>query len=378
MIIPASERANTLEKLHQAHLGIELTLRRARDVIFWPGMSKQITEMVSKCSLCLEYRNSQCNEPMLPHETPDRPWSKLGAELFELHHENYLLLVDYYSNFFEVMKLTSTKTPTIIKYCKTTFARHGIPDILISDNGPQFDNTEFARFAKEWNFTHKTSSPHYPKSNGLAECTIQTLKKARKDGTDPNLAILELRNTPRTNDLGSPVQRLFSRRTKTLVPVSDQLLKPKVVENVAANLRNKRDRQKRYYDQHTASLPKLDKGDRVMAQKDPKANWQPAIVKTEISPRSYLITDNNDRVLRRNRSHLLRMKVPELTSTNSETRSRRTSGNTDPNSSQHEAQSQRQTTKQATSSNSSERARLVTSRYGRTIKPNRRYTESTK
>ena len=96
LIIPARERANTLEKLHQAHLGIELTLRRARDVIFWPGMSKQITEMVSKCSLCLEHRNSQCKEPMLPHEIPDRPWSQLGADLFELHQENYLLLVDYY------------------------------------------------------------------------------------------------------------------------------------------------------------------------------------------------------------------------------------------------------------------------------------------
>ena len=65
---------------------------------------------------------------MLPHEIPDRPWSKLGADLFglELHKENYPLLVDYYSKFFEVMKLTNTKTPTIIKHCKTTFARHGI------------------------------------------------------------------------------------------------------------------------------------------------------------------------------------------------------------------------------------------------------------
>ena len=67
---------------------------------------------------------------MLPHEIPDRPWSKLGTDLFELHKENY-----YHSNFFEVMKLTSTKTPTKIKHCKTTFARHGIPDVLISDNG---------------------------------------------------------------------------------------------------------------------------------------------------------------------------------------------------------------------------------------------------
>ena len=149
-----------------------------------------------------------------------------------------------------------------------------------------------------------------------------------------------------------------------MLPVSDQLLKPKVVENVTTNLKNERDRQKRYYDQHTTSLPKLSKGDHVMAKTDPKANWQPAKVKKEIAPRSYLITDNNDRVLRRNRSHL--MKVPEPSSTNAETRSTRTSGET------RQVQSERQTT-QVESSNLSEKAGLVTLRYGRTIKPNRRY-----
>ena len=71
-----------------------------------------------------------------------------------------------------------------------------------------------------------------------------------------------------------------------------------------------------------------------MAKTDPKANWQPAKVKKEIAPRSYLITDNNDRVLRRNRSHL--MKVPEPSSANSETRSTRTSGETRPASSEQE------------------------------------------
>ena len=62
-----------------------------------------------------------------------------------------------------------------------------------------------------------------------------------------------------TNLVHPAARRLFGRRTKTLLPVSDQLLQPKVVENVAANLKNERDRQKRYYDQHTASLPKLEK-----------------------------------------------------------------------------------------------------------------------
>lgn len=137
----------------------------------------------------------------------------------EQNQENYLILVDYYSNFFEVAKLNSTKTPSIIKNLKTNFARHGIPNVIISDNGPQFHNAEIKQFAKEWKFTHMTSSPHYLKSNGLTERTIQTvkkvLKKAEREGTDPNLAILELRNTPRNKHLGSPVQRLFSRRTKS-------------------------------------------------------------------------------------------------------------------------------------------------------------------
>jgi hypothetical protein len=83
----------------------------------------------------------------------DRPWSKIGADLFDNDRDNYLLLVDYNSNFFEVVKLSSTKTPSITKHCTNNFAKHGIPDILVSDNGPQFDNAEFKQFAKEWNFT---------------------------------------------------------------------------------------------------------------------------------------------------------------------------------------------------------------------------------
>ena len=87
---------------------------------------------------------------MVPHEIPNRPWSKVGADLFELNKENYLIVVDYYSNFFQVAKLNNTKTPSIIKNLKTNFARHGVPNVLTSDNGPQFDNAEIKQFDKEW------------------------------------------------------------------------------------------------------------------------------------------------------------------------------------------------------------------------------------
>ena len=78
---------------------------------------------------------------------------------------------------------------------KTLFARHGIPEVIKSDNGPQYSSGDFAEFAKSWGFKHVTSSPLYPKSNGLAERTVRTAKsiltKARRDHQDPHLVLLD-------------------------------------------------------------------------------------------------------------------------------------------------------------------------------------------
>ena len=138
---------------------------------------------------------------MHPHEVPTRPWSKLGADLFQFENEQYLLIVDYYSEFFEISKLSDMKSNTVITHCKSQFGRHGIPDMLISDNSRQFDSVEMRRFAKDYGFQLKTSSPTYAQSNGMAEKAVQTAKrslsKARKDGRDPYLALLDYRNTPR-------------------------------------------------------------------------------------------------------------------------------------------------------------------------------------
>ena len=93
---------------------------------------------------------------------------------------------------------------------------------------------EFELFAKKWNFKHTTSSPNYPQSNGMAKRAVQTvknlLKKARNYGRDPYLALLEYRNTPRDEVLGSPVQRMMSRLTKSLLPISEEMLKPNILD----------------------------------------------------------------------------------------------------------------------------------------------------
>eukprot|EP00118_Oscarella_pearsei_P024320 m.303816 g.303816 ORF g.303816 m.303816 type:complete len:164 (+) comp40841_c0_seq7:1-492(+) len=126
--------------------------------VHWPGMTSAIRDHVSRCSTCNTFRPEQQRESMMPHDVPARPWAKVGMDLFEIDSVHYLITVDYYSNFFEVDKLNNTLAVTVIHKVKAHFARHGIPDTVISDNGPQFASGEFKAFAKTWRFKHDTSS----------------------------------------------------------------------------------------------------------------------------------------------------------------------------------------------------------------------------
>ncbi len=123
-------------------------------------------------------------------------------------------------------------------------------DILISDNGPQFSSQKYKEFSKYYQFSHETSSPHYAQSNGKVEKAVQTVKKTKKlkkttlDKQDYHLALLELRNTPTDDIIGSPAQRLMGRRTKTLLL---KLLDPKTIP--PREIHKQQNRQKYYYDQ---------------------------------------------------------------------------------------------------------------------------------
>ena len=175
-------------------------LRRARELLFWPRLNAGVKDFVFKCSICQSFQPEQCREDLQPHEIPSRPWSKVGADLFELGQQNVLILVHYWSSYFEVQELKRITSTTVVTACKVQFARHSIPDGLITDNGRQFSSSEFAKFTETWKFEHKTSSPHHSQSNGKAENDVKICKnlsnKARADNRDPLLAFLDWRNTP--------------------------------------------------------------------------------------------------------------------------------------------------------------------------------------
>ena len=93
------------------------------------------------------------------HPVPDRPWEKVGTDLFTISCRDYLVTVDYFSNFYEIDFLADTLSETVISKLKNHFVRHGIPDTVISDNGPQFSSEAFRNFAEKWEFDHERISP---------------------------------------------------------------------------------------------------------------------------------------------------------------------------------------------------------------------------
>ncbi len=154
----------------------------------------------------------------------------MGADLCELKGRTLLVVSDYFSNYIEVENVNKPNTNGVTKPLKAMFARWGVPEELVSDNGPQFSSTEFAEFSRKWGFEHTTSSPHYPQSNGKAENAVKTVKrfftKSREAGQSEFQALLDWRNTP-TEGIGtSPAQRFLGRRCKTLLPTTRALLQP--------------------------------------------------------------------------------------------------------------------------------------------------------
>ena len=177
--------------------------------------------MISNCNVCQEYRNLNPREPLLSHEIPKDVWNKVAIDLFVCLNKLYLIFIDCTSKYFELAQLPNTSSDTAITHMRSIFARHGIPKVVFSGNGPQYNSHDLKKFSKSWDFIHKTSSPEFPQSNEFVERAIltikKTLRKCREDDSDPCLAILVLRKTKNSSGTSAP-ELLMKRKLRTLVP----------------------------------------------------------------------------------------------------------------------------------------------------------------
>lgn len=311
LIIPKAKRKEVLTLLHAAHGGIAKMKERARTVMYWPTMSAEIEQLTRNCLLCRKYQNAQARLPLHSHDLPNLPWQIVGIDLLTHNGDNYAVLVDAYSFFFELKKLSRTTSEALISFCASAFATHGIPERVRSDNGPPFNSAQFKTFLDNIGATHVTSSPHYPRSNGLVERAVQEAKKilnkTRYNSVDYYTALLEWRNMPRDSILKSPVERLMGRQTRTLLPTHPARLEPQVVSpaRVKARLSEMRKRQRVYYNRGTTDLPELTSGTSALFFDKLRHVWSPAVVVGAAPyPRSYVLRTKDGTDLRRTREHI--------------------------------------------------------------------------
>ena len=201
-VVPSSLRPKSLERIHAAHVGVEGSLRRARESVYWPGMNAAIKDFIEKCDICGSWRtHRQRREPLRQHDRPARPWAKVGIDLFSLegHSSKFLITADYWSNYFELEELKKTVATAVIQCLRRQFATHGIPNEVISDNAPPppFSVPAVRSICKEMDVSpsHDKSLPFTSKRPGAVKTAKSLLRTAIKAGEDPWLAILTYRNT---------------------------------------------------------------------------------------------------------------------------------------------------------------------------------------
>ena len=313
IVIPRGYRQTILDRIHSSHAGINGCIRRAREAVFYPGLTSDIKRTVGACAICQSLRSDFQKETLLPHEAPSRPFEKIGVDIFTFKDKPYLVTVCYLSGFFEIDRLQTKKISEIIQCLKRHMARHGIPNELMSDNSP-FNAAEFKAFAENYGFKCVTSSPRYSQSNGKVENCVKVAKRiltrASESGYDPFLALLDWRNTPSEAGNLSPAQIMFNRRTRTILPMTEQLLKAPRANEAHSALSKSKPKQAKYYNIGAKDRLPLNIGQTVRVKLDDRSDWQKGRI-VNIRPfRSYDVQLESGVVRRRTSHHIRRTDEP--------------------------------------------------------------------
>ena len=306
VVVPVALRPEAIKNIHEGHMGIVKCIDRAKSCAYWPGYIQHIKDAVEGCSLCQKYRDANPHAPLQQHEVPDYPYQVLGSDLFELNGTSYLLTVDYFSKWPCVEKLQETKTIDVIKVLEKQFCDFGVPQKLVTDNGPQYGSAEFREFMQKLRIEHVTSSPQYAQSNGMAERTVKTVKASMKkmlaEGKNLLQVLSAIRSTPVGKDLPTPAVLLQGRNLRCSLHQLPEALKPQHVDYQAIRqkLQCRQADYSYYHDAHKRA-PKgtFQPGDIVRTRQ--AGVWIPARVQAhDRMPQSYWLELQSGRVVRRN------------------------------------------------------------------------------
>ena len=154
LIIPLSEREKILQTIHEGHCGISKCQNRARHCVYWPGINSDIKHLVESCPICQCHCPQEPQQPLQPTLAPECPWQLLGTDYVHFDRSEYLVVIYYYSKMPIIWRIPASQcnASNTISVLKELSAGHGIPEVLCTDNGPQFSNALFIEFATDWKF----------------------------------------------------------------------------------------------------------------------------------------------------------------------------------------------------------------------------------
>ena len=219
----------------------------ARTYVWWPGLDKDIEKSVRQCNACQETQATPPVAPLNPSKWPSRPWARLHLDFAgPFQGKLFLIMIDAYSKWIEAVCTSSTSSTVVIEELRTVFSSFGLPETIVTDNGPGFTSGEFKEFLRGNGVRHITSAPYHPASNGLAERAVQIVKKGLKKVNEGSVKkrlariLFSYRTTPQLTIGLSPAEMLLGRKPRTRL----DLIKP----NTAERVEKKQEKQKEMHD----------------------------------------------------------------------------------------------------------------------------------
>jgi len=295
VVVPPVYQQRLLNELHEQHHGVVRMKAMARSYIWWPRMDDQIETQVRQCDACQSVRNMPAKAPLNPWPWAVRPWQRIHIDYAQKGKDNFLVVIDSHTKWIEVVVMRSTTSEATIDALRSIFSRFGLPEEVVSDNGPQLASEEFAVFMSKNGIKHTLVPPYHPSSNGAAERAVQVVKRglAKLDTAYPHLSLkqklanflLAYRDTPQSTTGVSPAELMLGRRLRTRF----SLLKP----NLAQAVEKRQVQQKVAYDTRT-KYREFDVGDTVCVRShhNGKEHWENGTIVKVCGQRNYLIRVN--------------------------------------------------------------------------------------
>ena len=219
IVISTDMRHDCLETLHASHLGLQKTLLRACTSVFWLGMTADINAQISNCSACQKFQTKQPVETLRNELPTTQPWTCLATDIFEYGGKSYLIVVDQFSKFIVVCKVSDHSSEQTVATFIQIFTELGVPDAICCDHRTNFTSQLILSFCKDLDVKLSFSSAYHHSGNP-AERAVHIVKnimyKCTHTKTNWRLGLLEYLCTPLSARLGSPTELLATHWYKEL------------------------------------------------------------------------------------------------------------------------------------------------------------------